>query len=197
MSSKQAETGLGAHDTSGDVSVTDGPDAAAEGRGAARPVPWTVHSLRTTHDAKEERAQAQRVQQRMVAVRLLALMGVLVWAIVKMNPAAVKPEGRWELARPGTVDARAAEGAAPAVVDLPAAMDVMDDVAMRGGACPAKGVLSVELGPAGLVRARLQGEGNLACLSTIVWAAPWPRTQQGFLLDQSLAKVAGTSPAGN
>lgn len=147
-----------------------------------------------TREANEDRALAHRAQQRMVAVRLLALMGVLIWAIVKMNPAAVKPAGRWDLARPGTVDARPAAGEAPAVVDLPAAMDVMDDVAMRGGACPAKGVLAVELGPAGLVRARLDGEGNLACLSTIVWAAPWPRTQQSFLLDQSLAKILPPTP---
>ena len=158
------------------------------------PSVWSARTIAAAREAGDERASTHRAQQRMVAVRLLALMGVLIWAIVKMNPAAVKPEGRWDLARPATVSERALQGDAPAVVDLSAAMEVMDDVAARGGACPAKGVLSVELGPGGLVRARLAGEGNLACLSTIVWAAPWPRAQQAFLLDQSLAKVAPPTP---
>ena len=174
----------------------DGEGAAERSRGAAHAAAWTARTILAVREAGDARAVAHRGQQRMVAVRLLALVGVLIWAIVKMNPAGVKPAGRWDMARPAAVSERSHEGAAPAVVDLPAAMDVMDDVAMRGGACPATGVLSVELGPTGLVRARLAGEGDLACLAILVWAAPWPRTQQGILLDQSLAKVVGTSQLG-
>jgi hypothetical protein len=191
-----APRGGGAGDGSGEEAPEVSPvhDPSDSSREPVIPPVWSARTIAAAREAGDERASAHRVQQRMVAVRLLALMGVLIWAIVKMNPAAVKPEGRWELARPATLSERALEGNAPTVVDLSAAMEVMDDVAARGGACPAKGVLSVELGPGGLVRARLAGEGNLACLSTVVWAAPWPRAQQAFLLDQSLAKVAPATP---
>lgn len=123
-----------------------------------------------------------RSDQRAIAFRLLAWIAILTWATWKMSPEVRKPPGRWALLPPR-------DHVAPAtplqdVVDIEAAIRVMDAVAARAPMCPASGVLRVELGAEGLRDALLVGEGDIACLGDIAWAGAWPRTRQGFTMEQ-------------
>jgi hypothetical protein len=125
-----------------------------------------------------------------LAFRLLALSALFFWAIAKIGPGVDAPDGRHTLPPPNTWTRPVAEGASPPVVDVLAAVELLDTLSRRAAACPATGVLRVELGPEGLVRAELEGSGEILCVARLLWEAPWPRGVQQVELAQDIVRPA-------
>lgn len=116
--------------------------------------------------------------------RLLLWSGLLVWAVWKMRatdvPVDVPVEADGLLVLPAAVE----DPAAPAMVDIEAALRAMDAAEQAARACRG-GVLSVTLGRSGLTEARLRG-GDAACVTTAVTGVTWPSARQAFEMERAV-----------
>jgi hypothetical protein len=130
--------------------------------------------------------EEMRREQRMIFVRVLVWAGLIGWAGYKMGWWGSRPDGVWELTRPGDVAPAQGKAATAGVPDIEAAWTVLDGVARRAAACPAHGTVSVTLGSGGLLSATLSGGGSVDCVARLAWGAPWPATGAELVLERSI-----------
>lgn len=142
---------------------------------------------------REERADAAGLpSNRGLAVRLLALSAVFVWAMTKIGPGVDAPEGHHALLAPTSWTRPPQEGAPPDLVDVLGAITILERVADGAAACPAYGVLRVTIGAEGLLSAELDGGGEILCVAKLAWEAPWPRGRQQIELEQDFGQRPGS-----
>ncbi len=114
-----------------------------------------------------------------LAFRLTLWCAVLCWAIWKMRATEqpIAPMGARILARPAEIAAPTPRPD-PMFIDPVAMQAGLERLAIDGRACGVlTGRIEVQLGPEGLVQARVHGthpERALDCLARAAWSAPWP-----------------------